>query len=394
MREDQLERSLRASAPRVPTTGVLDRVAQKRARRRSVRRLELGALATVVVVAVASAVVLLTHDDGGVTRIEAPAAALRARVVAGDATVVTRDTGSSRPALPIALDPDQGYVRGPLSVSGSTLSFAAYDHDGATFTFPPSRIVRVDDRTFREEGRTDLKAEILSMADGEGARWAVTRNPAPATGLPDAFLKRITAEGRVTSTLLPPGTDPVGNIAVGAGAVWIPLRDGVLRCDAATAQFTARYDLEPAETRAVAITNGVVATDRGDLVSLLADGTASGISAGTINGDRVIGLTTTSAGGLLRLTTNPGTGRVSVGDERLPRGFRATSLAAVDGRVWVEGLVDGAPAVTLIRENGGIEATIVLDDARDVSFAWVRPDTVLATTNGALVRIDLKNLQK
>ena len=57
--------------------------------------------------------------------------------------------------VPIALDADQGYVRGPLVVSGSTLSLAAYDHDGDSFTYPPSRIVQLDDRTFHENGRTE-----------------------------------------------------------------------------------------------------------------------------------------------------------------------------------------------------------------------------------------------
>ena len=114
------------------------------------------------------------------------------------------------------------------------MSLAAYDHDGDTFTYPPSRIVRLDDRTFHEDGRTDLKAEILSIADGEGARWVVTRNPAPANGLPDAFLKRIGTDGAVTSTLLPPGTDPVGNVAAGGGAIWVPVRDGVVTYDPAT----------------------------------------------------------------------------------------------------------------------------------------------------------------
>ena len=191
------------------------------------------------VVAVLSTAVVLARDDGQVTRVAARGGASGVRVVPGGAAL-TQGAGTGRAAVPIALDPDQGYVRGPLVVSGSTLSLAAYDHDGVTFTYPPSRIVRVDTGTFREEGRTDLKAEILSIADGDGARWVVTRNPAPANGLPDAFLKRIGADGALVSKLLPPGSDPVGNVAVGAGSVWIPVRDGVLRYDAATAQFVVQ----------------------------------------------------------------------------------------------------------------------------------------------------------
>jgi hypothetical protein len=384
MREDQLQRALRTSAPRVSTTGVLEEVASKRARRRTRRRIELAAVAAIVV-ATASLTVVLAGDRGPSTRVTTPAG----RVITGDAAV-TGGAGTTRAPVPVALDPDQGYVRGPLVVRGATLSLAAYDHDDNGFHFPPSRIVRIDSRTFREEGRTDLKAEILSIADGDGARWVVTRNPKPPNGLPDAFLKRIGPDGGVQSTLLPPGSDPVGRIAVGAGAVWIPLRDGVLRYDTTALQFTARYDLAPSDTRVVAFTTHVVATDRGDLVALRPDGTVGGLSAGTLNRDRVVALTTSSGGDLLRLTVSRTSSQASVGSERLPRGFTAATLTASNGRVWVEGTVGGSPAVVLLREDGPIQATIVLDDAHDASFAWVRSDTVLAVSNGVLLRIDLK----
>jgi hypothetical protein len=183
MREEQLERSLRAAAPRVATAGVVDRVEHKRDRRRARRRAELGALG-VVVVALLSLAVVFVRSDGESARVMATGG----RVITGDADVTPR-AGTARAPVSITLDPDQGYVRGPLVFSGDTLSLAAYDHDGDTFTFPPSRTVQVDTRTFDELGRVDLKAEILSIADGEGARWVVTRNPKPATGLPDAVLR-------------------------------------------------------------------------------------------------------------------------------------------------------------------------------------------------------------
>ena len=59
------------------------------------------------------------------------------------------ERGSGTRPGPVALDPDPGYVRGPLVVSGSTLSLAAYDHDGDTLHVSAVAIVRIDDRTSR-----------------------------------------------------------------------------------------------------------------------------------------------------------------------------------------------------------------------------------------------------
>jgi len=390
MREDQLERSLRASAPYVSTVGVLDQVARKRRGRTRTRHAGIAVVTTMLVVATI-AVAVIASDNGATTHIAAPADTLHARVLRGAVAAITPDSGALRAVTPVALDPDQGYVRGPLFVTGATLSFAAYDRDGSSFRFPPSRIVRVDSATAHEEGRVDLKAEVLSVADGEGARWALTRNPAPADGLPDAFLKRITADGDVTSVLLPPGSVPVGRIVVGQGAVWIPLRDAVLRYDAATARFTTRYALACcAAARSVAVADQVVTTDHGDLVALQGDGAVSGISAGTSGVSTIAAVTSTPSGGLVRLTVDPADGgRFSVGDERLPAGFAATALSSVGARTWVEGTVDGRPAVVLLDEQGVTRGAVVLDAARDVSFAWVSRDTLLATADGQLVRIDL-----
>ncbi|HXY92493.1 MAG TPA: hypothetical protein VEP49_08465 [Acidimicrobiia bacterium] len=365
MREDQLERSMRAWAPRVSTVDVYDRVASKRTRRAARRRGGAGAVAVAVVVAISGAFLLL-RQDGEPARIAA--------------------TGGPYETHLVTLDPDQGYVRGPLLVAGGTLSLSAYDRDGASFTYPPSRIVRVDARTFAEQGRTDLKAEIGSLADGEGARWAVTVNPPPANGLPDAFLKRIGGDGVVVSTLLPRATDPVGAVVAGAGGVWIPVRDGVLRFDPTTLRLTARYALAPADTRTVAISKDVVATDAGDLVALRPDGTTSGLCACTATGDPVVGLATSASGDLVELTRNRATGRTAVDAQPLPRRFAAVSLLSAGGRVWVQGTMNGSPAAVLVRRH---PATVVLDGAHDASFAWVGDDTVLAVADGRLVRVDL-----
>jgi hypothetical protein len=391
MREDQLERSLRASAPHVSTVGVLDQVARKRQRRSRSRRAAVATVAAVLLTVTVALAVVATDDNGTPTHVATNAAdALHARVVRGTAAAITPDSGASRSAVPVALDPGQGYVRGPLYLTGSTLSFAAYDRDGSSFRFPPSRIVRVDSKTAREEGRIDLKAEVLSIADGEGARWALTRNPAPANGLPDAFLKRITADGEVTSVLLPPASDPLGQITVGQGAVWIPLRDAVLRYDAATAQFTTRYALTPENARSIAVTDQVIATDRGDLVVLQPDGTVQGISAGTFGVAGIVAITNDPSGALVRLTVNPADGnRFSVGAERLPAGFTATAVTFAGGRRWVEGTAGDQPAVVLLDEHGVMRGAVVLDGVHDASFAWVSGDAVLAAADGRLVRVDV-----
>jgi hypothetical protein len=73
----------------------------------------------------------------------------------------------------------------------------------------------------------------------------------------------------------------------------------------------------------------------------------------------------------------------------LPTRFVPSSLASLDGRLWVEGSVDGSPAVVLV-DGTAVRATVVLDGGRDASFAWVSDDTVLAVSNGTLVRIDVK----
>ena len=84
IREEQLERSMRAAAPHVSTVGVLDRVADKRARRRTARRIEVGALAAALVVVLSTAVVLVRDDDQA-TRVAAPGRARHHRRRCGHA---------------------------------------------------------------------------------------------------------------------------------------------------------------------------------------------------------------------------------------------------------------------------------------------------------------------
>ena len=395
IREEELERTMRAAAPHVSTVGVFDRVADKRARRRTMRRIEVGALAAALVVVLSTAVVLVRDDDQA-ARVAAPGG----RVITG-AGAVTPKAGVARAPVPIALDPVQGYVRGPLVVSGTTLSLAAYDHHGDSYSFPPSRIVRLDSRTFREQGRTDLRAEILSIADADGARWLVTRNPKPPNGLPDAFLKRIGADGAVITKLLPFGTDPVGDVVVGAGLVWIPVRDGVVTYDPATGRLD-RIALAPSDPRVVVIVDGAAWVTDGAVLRRVVplDGAVNSVSLGIPDGqliavapagnDRVALVLRNTAGDAIWMRQFLlGGNYTSFVGTTLPQGFAPTSIETTDGRMWVEGTVDGAPAAVLV-DGTAIRATVVLDNGRDASFAWVSDDTVLAVSAGTLLRIDLE----
>src|SRR5262249_18735606 len=153
---------------------------------------------------------------------------LRARVIDGDAAV-GGDAGTPRTPTLVVLDQDAHLLRAPVQVGTTGLSIASYDPglEGAT----PSYVVRVAGA--RVVDVVDLKARILSIAEGEGARWVLTQNRSVTGGgtVPDTFLKRVTGPGVPQSVQLPKNADPVGPVAAVGGAVWIPVRDGVLQYD-------------------------------------------------------------------------------------------------------------------------------------------------------------------
>jgi streptogramin lyase len=210
--------------------------------------------------------------------------------------------------------------------------------------------------------------------------------------MPQTFLKRITANGEVTSFDLPPGSEPVGPVAAVGGAVWVPVRDGVLQSDAASGKFVRHVDLAPASTRAVALVGkGAYAyvTDGGAIRRL---DPQRGLADSVQFGPDVIGLASFNFDGrvLLRNETG-GTDHARVasalsGDPltitaELPVGFEADSLVASATRIWATGTVNGAPAIALL-DTSGVRATIVLQNGRDVSLAWTSPNTVTVVSNG------------
>ena len=244
--DTRLAQVLHDAAPVVDASGVLDRVASKRVRRRRQRRLATGASALVVVLLVIVVTVLVTRDDTRSPQVAAPGAGLSARVVTGrDATA----DGQEATPEPVALDADPGVLVAPVTVSSTAVSTAS--HDRGPDGLPLTHVVRIDGTHVIDV--VNFKAEVVSIADGEGARWALTRNPRPTGGtLPDTFLKRIGAVGDPVSTQLPLDADPVGPVAAVGGAVWVPLRDGVLQFDPATAALAREIPLPAASSRYVA----------------------------------------------------------------------------------------------------------------------------------------------
>jgi hypothetical protein len=394
----RIEEALDAAAPLVDTGRVLDRVASKRRRRRTVRRIEGGVLALVVVAVVGLTAVLTTGDNGSSPHIAAPGARLNARIVQGDGAV-SGTAGTTVLPKPAALDPDPGYVRGPLLVGASALSLAAYDHSAnGAFTFPPSRIVRVDGDQVLD--RVDLKAEILSITDGEGARWAVTENPPTLDGtVPQTFLKRIVGNVVAPSQQLPPGSEPVGPVAAVGGAVWVPVRDGVLQFDPATAELVRHIDLAPAATRTIARIGKAASayvTDGGVIRHL---DPQSGLAESVEFGPNVIGLASFDFDGRVLLRDETGgadQARVALASHAdpvmvtatLPRGFEADGLVASVTRLWATGTVDGDPAIVLLGTRD-VRATVILQNARDATLAWTSPSTVTVVSNGARSEIHL-----
>jgi hypothetical protein len=387
----RLERALEAAAPAVDTGRVLERVATKRARRRTARRMEGGVLALILVLVIGATAVLTTRDDGSSPQIAAPGAGLTARVVQG-AAAVSATAGAVVVPRAVALAADEGYLRGPLYVGSSALSLAAYDRAAnGTFTFPPSRILRLDGTQLLD--RVDLQAEVLSITDGEGARWAVTENPPTRDGtMPQTFLKRITANTVANSQLLPAGSEPVGSVAAVGGAVWVPVRDGVLQFDPASGKFLRHVDLAPASTRAVALVGkGAYAyvTDGGAIRRL---DPQRGVADAIEFGQDVIGLASFEFDGRVLLPNETGGAdhaRVASalsGDPvritaELPVGFTAESLVSSATRIWAAGTVEGAPAIALL-DSGGVRATVILQNGRDLSLAWTSPNTVTVVSNG------------
>lgn len=393
--DPRLEQALHDAAPAVATSGVVAQVTQRRTRRRRNRRLGAGALALVALLVVGTVTVLVTRDDGSTPHIASPGANFRARVITGDGAV-DDDAGVVRTPKRVTLDQDAHLLRPPLSVGAQGLSIASYDPgvEGVT----PSYVVRVNGNHVVDV--VDLKARILSIAEGEGARWVVTQNRGTTPGgtIPDVFLKRAIRAGAPPSVQLPRNADPVGPVAAVAGAVWVPVRDGVLQYDP-SGTFQRKVTMAEADHRWVAQVGKFAYATDGDQLRRL---DVSGSSSDTITfGPDILGFATAGFEGRVLLAADDGgaeharvaralavKGGVEV-TATLPDGFVPTELAASADRVWATGTVDGAPAIVLLGDQG-VRATVVLENAGErAALAWIDAGTVRAVAGGTLYEIAL-----
>ena len=280
-----------------------------------------------------------------------------------------------------------------MLVGPTALSVASYDAglDGVA----PSHVVRIDGSHVIDV--VNFKAtRVLSMAEGEGARWVLTQNRESTGGtVPDSFLKRITGSDAPQSTPLPPNAEPVGPIAAVGGAVWVPLRNGVLQYSP-TGALVGMTPLPDASHRWVAQV-GKLAT--------VTDGTQLHGIALTLEprdtvdyGAPILGLAAASFDSRVLLAAEGGGrehARVALASSgapahvtaTLPDGFVADGLAASTTRVWATGTVDGAPAIVLLGDRG-VRATVVLENASDgVALVWTDAHTVRAVSDGKLYEI-------
>ncbi len=390
--EPRLERALQDAAPDVGTYGVVAQVTRRRTRRRRNRRIAAGAFALVALLVVGALTLLVTRDDGSSPHIASPGAALLARVIDGD-TAVDHGAGKAAAPAPVVLDQDPKLLRAPVLVGPTALSVASYDSgpDGVA----PSHVVRIDGNHLVDI--VDFKAtRVLSIAEGEGARWVLTQNRERTGGtVPDSFLKRITGTDAPQSIPLPPNAEPVGAIAAVGGAVWIPLRNGLLQYSP-TGALVGMTPLPDASQRSVALV--------GKLATVTDGSTLHGIALtleprDTVDyGARILGLAAASFDSRVLLAADSGGrehARVALASSgvpaqvtaTLPDGFVANGLGASTTRLWATGTVDGAPAIVLLGDRG-VRATVVLENAADgAALAWTDAHTVRAVSGGKLYEI-------
>lgn len=393
--DDRLRDALRGAAREPTLDGVADGVHAKWARRRTIRRVERAALAGGLLAGVIVAGVVALDATGGDQQVTVAPAHGAIPVVR-----VVDDTGAHRAAVtPVHVEPDEGYVRGPLLASGDHIAMAAYDRDGTSYAFPPSRIVRIEtDGTVVD--RVDLQGEILSLADGEGARWALTRDKTViGPEDPEFRVKRVGPDGVVASNPVPPGEQPVGRIAAGGGGVWVPVRDGVLRFDSVTGAFAAKIPLSTTTDQRAVVASGkfVSVTDANAQLRL---DPASDAPAGMIAllpiGTRIVDAA--GAGGALPVLLSSDESEtawlVSDGEREivLPDGFAPTGILAAADVVWVAGSRAGVPTLLVIDPSAStleVARTVRLANTSDFSVTFISPRSAIVVSAGSAYRVRL-----
>ena len=402
--DERLGDALRGSAREPSLDGVAERVHAKRARRHTIRRVERAALAGGLLAALIVAGVVVFDTGGGDQRVAAPPAHGVIPVVR-----VVGTKGVHRVAVtPVHLATDQGYVRSPLVLSGNHVESAAYDRSGTSYTFPPSRIVRVDvDGTVVD--RVDLLGEILSLADGEGARWALTHDKTVlGPNDPEFRVKRIGPDGSIASNPVPPGEHPVGRIVAGGGGVWVPVRDGVLRFDSVTGVFAAKVALTTTTDRreVAALGKSVSVTDGAEVKRLdpgsdrVAGSGGFGQPAPVPAGFEYVDLVGGPNGGASALARDAANGHwlldvVDISatvprDQRsaLPAGFVPDRLQVTGTTTWVIGRLHGSLVVLEYRVgNSQLVRTITVANTHDADVVLLSGTRMVVASNGSLYRV-------
>ena len=401
--DDRLRAAFRDGARLPSTDDVLGRVRTKWSRRRTIHRIERGVLVAALFAGVVTVGIVVLDERVSEQQVAVPPGP-------GSVPEVRVSDGHGTRAVDVErvrLEPDEGYVRGPvLPGSSGTIAMAAYDRDGSTFTFPPSRIIRID-RGGVVVDRVDLQGEILSLADGEGARWALTRDKTVIGPQdPEFRVKRIGPDGTVASNPVPPGEEPVGRIAASGGGVWVPVRDGVLRFDLESGVFAAKVTLSTATDR-----REVVDAAKGSYVSdgfewkrldpsgdaaipffLDDSGRVAEFVGGTVDGDEAWWLGRTPENTWIVERSGAFDPSPPFGLLELPDGFAASDIVATDGVAWITGLLDGKLALVEVSLDGDALATtqtVRLRNVVDAALAVGPNRTLIITSRGAVFRLNL-----
>ncbi len=396
--DGRLDRALHELASDAPTDGVFERVATRRRRRQSVRRARVAAVSLVCVLAVVGAALWVGRDDEGSTvATRSPASSVR--VVRGvPPEGAAKTAGRPVPLRTVPVRPDEGYVTSPLQATGTTIALAAYERSGSGYTFPPSHVVRVGPGG-RVLDRVDLQGEILDLADGEGARWALTHDKeviGPQD--PEFRIKRIGPDGTVASNSVPPGDVPAGDLVAAGGGVWLPVRDGVLRFDPVTGVLAARIPLDvSAEQRGIANLGKFVAVTDGSLVRRLDPLTdaASAMPVTGVGDESLIGLAgdldtmqllgRRSDGGTVLFVLALASGEAD--QLRLPADLEEPTLESANGVTWIEGRREaGAVAMRLGQEGARVERSVTLGHGKDVDFTFLDRTRAVIAADGRLHR--------
>ncbi len=393
-----LETVLRDAVTPPPTDGVVAAVAARAQRRRRNRRLGTGAIAAALVAAIV-AVGVSAWSDGRSTRVAAPGrpATPVVRIVAGDDLGAGAADDSDAAALTrVPALPADEVAHGPLLASGPTVAVVTSE-SSARGTAGPSRVLRVELPDGPVVDEAVVQGEVLALADGEGARWALARDrEVLGPDDPRFRIKRLGVDGSVVSNPVPTSEVPTGSVVAGGGGVWLPVADGVLRFDPVSGAFASKHSLPAASERSVATVGKAVYVSGDDAVWRLDPASPAPVLVDELDGGgRIAGIAAGPDGTLVELViARDGRARLEVPSTSrstaLPRMLDARTLRSVDGLVWVEGDLDGSRAIVVLdRRLRDVSQVASFDPEAVTEPTLTARDEVVALHDGALWRAPL-----